>query len=232
MIDNRWIRMGGVAGIGYVLIAVVAGALPGAPPEANGNPSTYQAYFIEHQQALVVQAWMYALAAPLWLIFAISVRRVLRSTADSGYLAELFFVGTGIVLGLLMVTQAMQIAVAQHAAALSADVAFLLGTHFGGVLIGLWGFLIATTAVAYAFSVFAYGGLPKWTGYLAVLTFLMDLVASTGVFFRTGPFCLEGGFSAWAPAVSLLFWYLGTSIALLRTPNYAEPKAAAGELRT
>jgi hypothetical protein len=54
------------------------------------------------------------------------------------------------------------------------------------------------------------------------------LVATAGVFFRTGPFCLEGGFSAWAPAVSLALWYLATSVALLRTRDWADstPRAA------
>jgi hypothetical protein len=97
-------------------------------------------------------------------------------------------------------------------------VVFTVGVHFQGVLIGLWGFIMAATAFAYAFCVFVSGVLPRWTAYLAVLAVAVSLVATAGVFFRTGPFCLEGGFSAWAPAVTTLLWYLGTSIAMLRTP--------------
>jgi hypothetical protein len=40
---------------------------------------------------------------------------------------------------------------------------------------------------------------------------------SKAVFVRTGAFSMEGGFSAWAPAASTTLWYLGTSIALIRT---------------
>lgn len=82
---------------------------------------------------------------------------------------------------------------------------------------------------------FAYGVLPRWTAYLAVLTLAVSLIATAGVFFRAGPLCLEGGFSAWAPAVTMVLWYLGTSIALLRTPDLAGSNptvAPAGEAQT
>jgi hypothetical protein len=216
MRDGRWIRIGGVAGIGFVLIALVAAALPGAPPRADGKASTYQNYFVEHHGALVAQAWMYALAAPLMLMFAVSVRQILRK-AD-GFFSDLFVLGTTAIVGLQVVTYAMQIVFAQTADSLPAEVVFTVGTHFQGVLIGLSGFIMAATAFAYAFCVFSSAVLPRWTAYLAVLAMAVSLVATAGVFFRTGPFCLEGGFSAWAPAVTTVLWYLGTSIAMLRTP--------------
>ncbi|WP_139825053.1 DUF4386 family protein [Mycobacterium conspicuum] len=216
MTDTRSVRVGGIAGIVYVLVALVAAALPGAPPEADGRAVTYQNYFVAHEHALVTQAWMYAFAAPLMLIFAISVHRVLRKSDDDGYLAGIFLFGTAAVATLLLVTQAIQIAVAQHADAIPADVVFTVGVHFPGVLIGLWGFFMAATAFAYAYCVFAHGVLPRWTGGLAALAFMVSLTATAGVFFRTGAFCLEGGFSAWAPAATTVLWYLGTSIAIVR----------------
>jgi hypothetical protein len=210
--------LGGVAGICYVLVAIVAAALPGAPPQADGKATTYQHYFVEHQGTLVAQAWLYALAAPLILMFAVAVRRTL-SSSGAGYLSELFLAGSAAIAGLLVVAMAMQIVVMQRAEGLAAEVAFALGAHFSGVLIGLLGFIMAATAFAYAFCVFADGVLPRWTAYLAVLALVVNLIATAGVFFRTGPFCLEGGFSAWAPAATDVLWYLGTSIALLQTPN-------------
>jgi|GEM_PF-6351487 hypothetical protein len=217
MSENRWIRAGAFAGLGFVLIAIVAGALTGAPPQADGKAATYQSFFIAHHDALVVQAWMYALAAPLQLMFAVSVRRILRRSDGGGYLGDLFLVGTTANATLLVVAQAMQLAFAERADGLAAEVVFTVGVHFVGVLIGLWGFIIGATAFAFACCVFAHGVLPRWTGYLALLALFVNVVGTTGVFFRTGPFCLEGGFSAWAPAVSTVLWYLGASIAILRT---------------
>jgi hypothetical protein len=56
MADSRWIRLGGFAGIVYVLVASSGAALPGAPPVADGTGATYQNYFIEKQDLLVAQA--------------------------------------------------------------------------------------------------------------------------------------------------------------------------------
>jgi hypothetical protein len=209
--------LGGFAGIGYVLVWIVAALLPGAPPQPDGKATTYQNYLIEHQQSLVAQAWLYALAAALLLLFAVSVRRVLHKSGDGGHLSELFLAGSAVVAGLLVVAMAMQAAITQRAEGLTAEVTYTIGVHFVGVLLGLLGFILAATAFAYAFCVFAYGALPRWTAYLAILSFVVDLIATAGVFFRAGPFCLEGGFSAWAPAFSLVLWYLGASIAMLRT---------------
>jgi len=222
MADTRWIRLGGIAGTGFVLVWIIAALLPGAGPRADGKATTYHNYLIAHQHFLVAQAWLYALAAALVLIFAVSVRWVLRKSGDGSYFSELFLAGSAAVAGLLVVAMAMQAAVAQRAEGLTAEVAYTVGVHFVGVLLGLLGFILAATAFAYAFCVFAYGALPRWTAYLAVLSFVVDLIATAGVFFRAGPFCLEGGFSAWAPALSLVLWYLGTSIAMLRTPRSRE----------
>jgi hypothetical protein len=225
MPDSRWIRLGAAAGIGYVLVAIIAAGIPGAPPKPDGKAITYRDYFIEKQDLLVAQAWMYALAAPLMLMFAVSVRRILRRSNDGGYLSELFLVGSAAIAGLLVVAMAMQIAFAQRAGGLAAEVVFTVGVHFVGVLIGLWGFIMGATAFAYAYCVFAYGVLPRWTAYLALLALAVNVVFTAGVFFRTGPFCLVGGFSAWAPATSTVLWYLGTSIAILRTPDRASSPA-------
>ena len=149
-----------MAGTLYVLIALVAAALTGAPPEADGKAATYQNFFVAHQDALVTQAWLYGLAGPLMLTFAVAVHRVLRSSEDGGYVSGLFLLGTAAVATLLIVTQAMQLAIAERVENLTAEVTFTLGVHFTGVLIGRWGFFMAAAALAYAYCVFA-GGVPR-----------------------------------------------------------------------
>jgi hypothetical protein len=41
-----------------VLVVIIAGALPGAPLEANGEATTYQNFIIEKHELLVAQAWI------------------------------------------------------------------------------------------------------------------------------------------------------------------------------
>jgi hypothetical protein len=87
-------------------------------------------YFVEHQGALVAQAWLYALAAPLMLVFAVSVRRILGKV--DGFFSDIFVLGTTAIVGLQVVTYAMQIVFAQTAGRLPAEVVFTVGTHFQG----------------------------------------------------------------------------------------------------
>lgn len=151
------------------------------------------------------------------LMFAVTVRRVLRS-ADSHYPGDLFLAGTVIIAALVVVTMAMQIAVAQTAEQLDAEVLFVVGVHFVAVAIGLMGFVVAATAFAYAIAVLHSGRLPRWTAYLAIVASIVNVLGTAGIFVRTGPFAIEGGVTAWAPAMSLVLWYLGVSIAILRSP--------------
>lgn len=215
MSETRWTRIGGIAGILYVLIGVIAGALTGAIPHADGRATTYQNYFIEKQDLLVAQAWLFPLAVPPLLVFSVAVRRILRRS-DS-HLSELWLTGQTAIAALLVVTMGMQIAVAQAAGTLDAQVVFTLGVHFGAVVIETFGFITATVAFAYAFCVFKDEVLPRWTAYLAVLASLVCIASTATVFVRTGHFALEGGVPAFAPAVATVLWYLGTAIAMLRT---------------
>jgi hypothetical protein len=217
MTESRWVRIGGAAGIAYVIITLTSPVFSGIGPKADGNAATYRDFFVAHQDGLALQGWIFGLAVPLLLMFAVAVRRVLND-AGGGYLGELFLVGTVIVGALVIVTMAMQITFAQAAVSLDAESVFVIGVHFVAVAIGLMGFTVGATAFAYASCVFRTGRLPRWTAYLAILALTVNVLGTAGVFVRTGPFALEGGVTAWAPAASLALWYLGTSIAIMRSP--------------
>jgi hypothetical protein len=223
--DSRWTRLGGIAGILYVVIALVAGALTGAAPHADGKAITYQTYFIAKQDLLVTQGWLFPLAVPLLLMFSVAVRRVLRQ-AD-GYLADLFLTAQTAIAALLIVTMGLQIAVAQAAGQLESQVVYTIGVHFPAVVITMWGFTTGVAAFSYAFCVFDAGVLPRWTAYVAVLALIVCVGSTAGVFFATGPFSLEGGFTAFAPAVTTVAWYLVVSVSLLRKPTPVAVQAAA-----
>jgi hypothetical protein len=217
MRDARWNRFGGVAGVLFVLVAVAAAALTGSPPKPEVSAIVFKDFFIDKQDLLVTQAWMYALCAPLLLWFAVAVRRILHEADEVGYLGDLFLVGTTAIAALLVVAMAMQIAIAKAADSLGAETVRAVGVDFGVVVVGLWGFIVAVTGFAYAACVMAYGVLPRWTAWLAVAAVVLNLVGTVGVFISSGPFSMEGGFTVWVPMLATILWYLGTSIAILRT---------------
>nr|WP_232000678.1 DUF4386 family protein [Mycobacterium kyorinense] len=212
--DHRWIRFGGIAGILYVAIALVGGTLPGATPPADGKAITYQNYFIAKQDLLVVQGWLFPLAVPLLLMFSVAVRRVLRQSDD--YLADLFLTAQTALAALLVISTGLQIAIVQGAAKLDTQVVYTVGVHFPGILITVSGFITGLAAFAYAFCIFDAGVLPRWTAYIAILSLVLCVGSTAGVFVPTGPFSLEGAFTAFAPAVSTVVWYLVVSVAIIR----------------
>lgn len=214
-----------MAGIAYVVITLVSPVFSGIGPTADGRAVTYRDYFVAYHDGLAVQGWLFGLAAPMLLLFAVTVRRVLRS-AGSRESGDVFLAGTVIIAALVVVTMAMQIVVAQTADELDANVVFVVGVHFVAVTLGLMGFIVAATAFAYAVAVFDSGRLPRWTAYLAIVALTVNVLGTVGIFIRTGPFSIEGGVTAWAPAMSLVLWYLGISIAILRSPMPAETATA------
>lgn len=214
MREIRWTRVGGLAGILYVVIALTAGALTGAAPKATGRAATYQQFFMEKQTQLVVQGWLFPFGVTLLLMFSVAVRQVLKR-AD-GYLSDLFLSAQIVIAALLVATTSLQIAVAQSADTLDSQVLFTIGVHFPAIATTLWGFLTAAAASCYAFCVFRDRVFTRWTAYLALLVSIVCVGSTLGVFVSTGPFSLEGAFGAFAPALSTVAWYLAVSIALLR----------------
>jgi hypothetical protein len=100
---------------------------------------------------------------------------------------------------------------------LGAETVRAVGVDFGVVVVGLWGFIVAVTGFAYAACVMACDVLPRWTAWLAVAAVVLNVVGTVGVFIRSGPFSMEGGFTVWVPMLATILWYLATSIAILRT---------------
>src|SRR6202165_1810884 len=182
MRDGRWNRVGGAAGILFVLVAVAAAALTGVPPKPEVSDTVFKDFFIDKHDLLVTQAWMYALCAPLLLWFAVAVRRILQKSDDVGYLGDLFLAGTTAIAALLVVAMAMQITIAKAAGRLGAETVRAIGVDFGAVLVGLYGFIVAVTAFAYAVCVMANGVLPRWTAWLASAALVLNLVCTVGLF--------------------------------------------------
>lgn len=219
MNDIRWVRLGGAAGVVYALVSVVAGAITGTPPTADGRSHSYQSYFVEHHASLVIQAWLFPILVPLLLMFSVAVRRLLQPLDT--YASELFMACQTAVAALLVITMGLQIVVVQAAGELDAQVVYTFGVHLGAVVIVLWGFLTATAALSYVYCVFRGSVVPRWTAYIAVLTAIVCVVCTGGVFVRTGAFSVEGGFSAFAPALSTVLWYLCAGVAMMRLPARA-----------
>ena len=216
MTSDRWNQLGGAAGIGYVLVAVVAMALPGKPPASSASSAEVKDFVVDKHGLLIAQGWLYAVGAALLLWFALALRRVLHEATSGPHLGDLFFVGTAVVTGVSLVSMAIQIVVAKSADRLSAEAVRVVGVEFGVVMRLLCGFILAATAVAYLACVISGVSLPRWTGWLAIAAAVVSLAGPLGAVVADGPFSVDGTATFWLPGLFTALWYLGASVALLR----------------
>ncbi|MDY6995395.1 MAG: hypothetical protein SW019_02295 [Actinomycetota bacterium] len=207
-------RTGSIAGIVYVVAAAAAALLTGRPPGPTAGNEAVQLFFIDHRAMVVAQGWLYALATGLVIWFALAVRRLLHLASSGRYLGDLFFVGTVAIATLTFVSMSIRIVAARAADQLSAPAVRAVGADFSLVLLALCGFIVALAAVGYAICVITDGVLPRWTGWLAILAAVVNLLATGSVFVRGGPFSIEGGLSTLLPVGATALWYLGTAFSL------------------
>lgn len=215
MTARKWNRLGSVAGFGYVCLAIVAAIVTGVRPPPEAGSGAIRDFFIDKHSALVAQGWLYALASVLLLWFALALRSVLRTASPDSHLGEVFFAGTAVVAGLSLVAMAIQIVIAKAASRLSPEAVRVVGYDFVLVQFLLSGFIVATTAIAYAACVIRGTALPRWTAWVAVWAAVLNVAATLTVFVPSGAFSINGGVAVWLPGVSTTLWYLSAAVALL-----------------
>ncbi len=226
MDNSRFDRTGGTAGIAFVIATVVAALLTGKPPGPEASNQAVQRFFIDHHSQVVLQGWLYALATGLVIWFAVAVHRLLHAASVGRHLDDLFFVCTVAVAALSFVSMPIRIVAAGAAHELSASAVRAVGADFSLVLLALCGFIVALAATGYAGCVFSQPILPRWTGWLAVIAAVVNLLGTFSVFLDGGPFSIEGGWGTLLTVAATGVWYLGTSVSLYRAHETTTPDPA------
>lgn len=224
MTIERVRRVGGMAGILFVVLALVAFFLPGEPPKADDAPAEVTKYFIDKRDSILAADFLLGFAALEFLLF-LGCLRVHFGAADRDGLrpgsialaggavgAALLIAGTAVLNG-----AAFRVAGAGDAALNTAlyDVA--------NSLFFLGGFGFAAFFIGAAVAGRATGGLPHHLvigGYVAAA---FQIVSAVGLFAKSG-FFATGGFFGLIAVLIALIWVLAASVGLLR----AAP-AAPGE---
>ncbi|MFN2616858.1 MAG: hypothetical protein ABR581_07005, partial [Thermoleophilaceae bacterium] len=80
---DRVRRMGGAAGIAFVIIALVALFLPGTPPKAD-EVSKITSYFMDKRGGILASNYLVGLAFTFFLLFLASLRAHLGAGDRSG----------------------------------------------------------------------------------------------------------------------------------------------------
>lgn len=209
-------KLAGIAGIAFVVIAIVAFVLPGAPPKIEDPNSEILTYLEDNRAAILVAQWLtFVSVLPAVLFFGYLITR-LRTAEGDPPARTIATLATVITVGVL----------ADAVAALFATGAFEakhgLGEENARLL---WDVsALATNAQLSALGGFglfsgwiivAKGGLPRWSGWIGLAAGVLGLLGSAclaadGAFAPFAPLAVFPGFAGF------LIYSLALSIAFLR----------------
>jgi len=207
-------RMSALAGLGYVVLALIGNFIAGAPPKATDTAATTAAWFADHHKAILVGAVLTGLAAPLFVWCFATLCRQLRKAGE----ASLSVITFGLVVAGIAIATVSDAGYASLAhAGRQGDGGFVKSGYDLVSLLetkALW--FAAFAAVAVWLGSKSLAAWYRWIALLAaVLCALGGLAVKHQGFFGTfGGMTLIG-------YLALLVWVLATSAVLWATPDGA-----------
>lgn len=222
---DRVRRFGGVAGILFVVTAVVSLILPGTPPKAD-EIAKIGGYFADKRSDILAGNYVAGLAFALFLLFAAALRSYLAAgdrdglrpgnsmLAGAATAAALTLAGAAVLNGAVFQVASANDANLNHALYDVANDLFVIA-----------GFGFTVFFVGAAMAVANSAALPSALAPAAIVIAVLSAVAPVALFAKSGFFAIGGAFGFIGPALSLL-WVLAASVAMLRGPASAQAATA------
>jgi hypothetical protein len=166
--DMSWLAP--LAGLAFLVVAIVAIAISGEPPDATEDSAREIVdFYVDNRDSQTVSAFMAALGGALLVFFGGALRRVLRAAeGPDGTLSAIAFAGL-IVLALgLAIDGTITLTLAETADDIDPSAVQALSALYANdyipFVMGSLIFLLAT-----GLSVLRHGALPKWIGWIAIV---------------------------------------------------------------
>ena len=208
-------RFGGVAGILFVVVGLVALFLPGSPPKAD-EVGKITPYFLDKRGSILAGNYLAGVAFAFFLVYLASLRETFGTGGRDGIRpGSVAFAGGLVAIVMIFAGNAVFNAAVFHVAAardltlnralydLGNDLFFMSGFGF---FVFFWGAAMAVRGT---------GALPAWMAPAAVVAALVNLLVPIGLFAKTGFFAIGGAFGFVGPLVTLL-WILAASVYMVR----------------
>ena len=213
--DRRWERIGGLAGIGFVVLAVGGIIAAGSVPKPDSPTAKISLYFVDHRSSILASCYLFAASTVLVIPFvATVVSRVRTREEDRTPMPGVVLLGGAFVVVIATVASLATLTLAYRAGGLGGnvtralfDISNLANTLIGfGVIVFLGGLMMAAARVPV---------LPgAWLPATAVVV-LGEFVSTFQIFARSGVFA-PGGALTYVFFSLFMLWVLGFSVAMLR----------------
>ncbi|HEX8918876.1 MAG TPA: DUF4386 family protein [Chloroflexota bacterium] len=210
MTEARWLRIGAVAGILFVVLLVVS-QFVAASPGPKDSTSTIVTFYIHNKTAALWSAYAGMGAAVALLLFVAAVYSVLRRSEDQPSVVSIVALGAGIALmPIILVSSSFSVALAWNGAQLGDPAVARALFDLSNATLIFSDLVIAIFLAAASLAILGTRILPRWLAWLGLLAAALLLAGTASLFNPGGSF---GG----APGLLLyLIWVSATSVLLLR----------------
>jgi len=219
--EHHELRWGGLAGIGFVVLAIVAYFIAGAPPRTTDPVADIVGYFADNRPQVMTAAFLFAVAAVLLLWFAAALSTALRRLDDTSDAPALIQMGAVFVAALIMVGQAAYGGMAYRMAADAegnAAAAGLLRSLFEvtAVMYTLIGVAAALPLGAAAVAIARTHLMPMWMAWFAGVVAILGVIAALAVGNTSGALVAGGFWTSTIPFLLTAAWVLAGSLLMVR----------------
>ena len=218
-VNRRGIQLAGLAGVASFVLIVVAALV--APPlwDAPGSTASaveVAAYAQDNRGRTIAGLFIYSLAFGLFLWFAAGLWSWMRRSEPAPHTGSSVFAFNAVSLTTLIFA-AFAVGGVLVYRPWEPELAQALNDLLFGLL-ALSGIPTAVCLGAYADFVLRRGGLPAWTGWLAMVGAIAHVAIAASFVNRSGLLSLEGEIILLAPG-TFFAWILVASVALLKAQD-------------
>ncbi|MGH3366783.1 MAG: hypothetical protein ACRDOY_06245 [Nocardioidaceae bacterium] len=215
MYERHELRWGGLAGLGFVVLGLIAQFLPGLPPAIDSSAGEITAYFADGRGLLLTAALLWSAAAVLVVWFTVAFAEAIRERVERSNLHLVLVAGGVLVGGVAFINAAVYGVTAFGIDGRAAGLTVLL-FEFGTILITLIGVAAALPLTAAGLGVLRTHMMPDWLGYLAFLAAVVSVVGAFGIYVSDGAFVAGGMVMGMVPFLLTALWILCGSYYMVR----------------
>lgn len=215
MTERHELRWGGAAGLGFVVLALVAEYLPGLAPKVSSTPTEITTFVAHGRGQLLLAALLWSAAAVLIIWFAAAFAEAIRERDERSDIHLALIAGAVVVGSAMFMNAALIGATAYGESNRSADMTFMQ-FEMSTILFTTIGFASALPLTAAGLGVLRTHMMPNWLGYLAFVAAAFSVIGALGVFVADGVFVAGGPVMSGIPLGVSALWVLCGSYYMVR----------------
>jgi hypothetical protein len=207
--DMRW---GGLAGIGAVILAIVARIVMGGAPHSTDTMGVIASYMNDNRGRILLAVILYSMAIALFLWFGAALATAFRRADDTSDAPAVVLAGFTLVSALAFIAISM-FGAATYALTVHAGLLILAAVPYSTstVMATIAGVAMALPLTAAAIAIARTHVFPMWMAYFAGITALVSLVAAFTVWATKGAWAPGAWVPTYIPLVLLGLWILAAS---------------------